>query len=191
MRSSAMDLLDDMKPAMRLPWTTGDFGALSRLFGQRTADEFVSSLDALNGLQVLDVACGTGGATLPLARRVAQVTGIDLAPNLLHQAEIDARAAGLEIRFDEGFAEELPYDDASFDLATSLFGVIFSPFPDRIVSELHRVVRPGGRVAITSWTPGSFSERSRAATATFMPQMDPAGPRPFAWGDAEAVGELL
>lgn len=183
--------LERRKDAMRAPWTTGDFGAMSRTFGQPTADDFVARLDAVEGKRVLDVACGTGAATLPLARRGATVTGLDLAPNLLAEARDAAAAAGLPIRLDEGFAEELPYSDGSFDLAVSMFGVIFSPFPERVVSELHRVLAEDGRIALANWTPDSFSGQSQKLAASYLPPPPPDAERPFAWGDEGAMRSLL
>jgi ubiquinone/menaquinone biosynthesis C-methylase UbiE len=177
--------------AMRAPWTTGDFGAMSRAFGQPVADEFVAGLEDVAGRRVLDVACGTGAATLPLARRGAFATGLDLAPNLLAEARAAAAAERLRIPFDEGFAEQLPYSDGSFDLATSMFGVIFSPFPERIAVELHRVLAPDGRIALANWTPDSFSGRSQMLAKPYLPPSPSDVEPPFAWGEPDAMQSLL
>jgi SAM-dependent methyltransferase len=183
--------LEKRKDSMRAPWITADFGAMSRTFGQAVADDFVARLDAVEGRRVLDVACGTGAATLPLARRGADVTGLDLAPNLLAEARGAAAAVGLSIRFDEGFAEELPYAAASFDIATSMFGVIFSPFPERVVAELSRVLAKSGRIALANWTPDSFSGRSQKLAVPYLPPPTPDTESPFAWGEEGAMRSLL
>lgn len=184
-------LLEEQKDALRAPWTTGDFGAMSRSFGQPVADAFVARLEGVEGARVLDVACGTGAATLPLARRGAAVTGLDLAPNLLAEARATAGAAGLDIRFDEGFAEELPYADASFDLAVSMFGVIFSPQPVQAVAELARILLPGGRIALANWTAESFASRSQKLAGKYLPLPEPGQGSPLAWGDEQTIRTLL
>lgn len=190
-KNRAMEELEQHKDAMRALWTAGDFGAMSRAFGQPTADDFVAHLDAIAGKRVLDVACGTGAATLPLAQRGAAVTGLDLAPNLLAEAREAAATAGLSIRFDEGFAEELPYPNGSFDLAVSMFGVIFSPFPERVAAELHRVLAEGGRIALANWTPNSFSAQSQKLAAPYLPAPGPDEESRFAWGEAAAMRSLF
>jgi len=99
-----------------------------------------------SGARVLDIACGTGNVTIPLARRGARVTGLDMMPHLLEEARARADRAGLRIRFDEGFAEGLPYADGSFDVVVSMFGIMFSPLPAIVVAEMARVLTPGGRL---------------------------------------------
>ena len=94
----------------------------------------------------VDVACGAGQLTIPAARAGVRATGVDIATNSLGQARARAAAEGLEVRFDEGDAEALPYPDASFDTVTSLVGAMFAPRPERVAAELVRVCRPGGRI---------------------------------------------
>jgi SAM-dependent methyltransferase len=114
--------IDQMKDAMRAPWIAGDFGAMAREIGAPEAENFVVRMKLEPGERVLDVACGTGNVTIPLARRGATVTGLDMMPHLLEEARVRAAREGLRIRFDEGFAETLPYPDGSFDVLVSMFG---------------------------------------------------------------------
>ena len=102
-----------MKDSMRSPWIAGDFGAIAREIGAPEAEAFVARMALEPGARVLDIACGTGNVTIPLARRGAMVTGLDMMPHLLEEARGRAAREGLRIRFDEGFAETLPYPDGS------------------------------------------------------------------------------
>jgi len=129
--------IDEMQDSMRAPWIAGDFGAIAREIGAREAEAFVARMQLEPGARVLDIACGTGNATIPLARRGAKVTGLDMMPHLLEEARVRAAREGLRIRFDEGFAETLPYPDGSFDVLVSMFGIMFSPFPQPLFRRWH------------------------------------------------------
>jgi ubiquinone/menaquinone biosynthesis C-methylase UbiE len=102
---------------------------------------------------MLDVACGAGQIAIPAARAGARVTGIDIASNWIEQARSRAKAEGVDVRFEEGDAELLSFEDAAFDLVLSLIGAMFAPRPERVAAELVRVCRPGGRIAMANWTP--------------------------------------
>jgi ubiquinone/menaquinone biosynthesis C-methylase UbiE len=134
------------------------------------------------------VACGTGNLALPAARAGADVTGVDIAPNLVEQARENARREGLNAKFDEGDAEALPYDDASFDAVVTMFGGMFAPRPELVAAELKRVCRPGGFVAMANWTPAGFiGQMFKTMGAHVTP---PAGmPSPLLWGVEENVRE--
>jgi 2-polyprenyl-3-methyl-5-hydroxy-6-metoxy-1,4-benzoquinol methylase len=108
-----------MKDAMRAPWIAANFGAIAKTILVPEAEGFVARLALEPDIRVLDIACGTGNVTLPLARREAAVTGLDMTPHLLEEARARAASEGLNIRFDEGFAEALPCPDASFDMVDS------------------------------------------------------------------------
>ena len=182
--------LDPMKDLMRAPWIKGNYAVLAETLGAHEAAAFVSRLDIARGERVLDVACGTGAASLPLARRGALVTGLDMTPHLLNQARASAESEGLSISFDEGFAEELPYPAASFDMVVSMFGAMFSPFPEQVVSEVARVLRPGGVFAMANWTRAGFSGRISGNSAKYLsPQ--PGVISPMRWGDENDVVERL
>ena len=123
------------KEKMRAMWMAGDFGKIAE-YTARYAEKFVEILDIKPGMQVLDVACGTGNLAIPAARKGARVTGVDIASNLLEQARARAETEGLKIALEEGDAEHLHFPDEHFDLVMSMFGAMFAPDPDRVASEL-------------------------------------------------------
>ena len=144
------------------------------------------------GERILDVATGTGWTARRLADRGLDVTGVDFAPDMLAAATELAATRNLGIPFDPGDAEALPYPDASFDAVISTFGVMFVQRPEDAAAELARVCRPGGRLALATWTPdGNVFEMFRIIKS-YMPA--PEGtppPSPFEWGRPERVSELL
>lgn len=176
---------------MKAPWEAGDFGAISRTVGIPAASAFAAWLDAGGGDEVLDVACGTGSVAVPLARRGVKVAALDISPRLLGEAKAAAMDAGVEIAFDEGQVEDIPYTDASFDLAVSMFGVMFSAEPVAAVSELARVLRPGGRLRLANWTPEGFSGRFPTVVGPFVPPSPLGAASPFIWGDETSVQRML
>ena len=144
-------------------------------------DELVVGVDPQPDETVLDVACGTGGVTERIARRGAQVTGIDFASPLVSTARRRAGDAGLDIRYDVGDAEALPYENASFDAVVSAFGHMFAPDHRTAAAELARVCRPGGRLGLVCWTPeGGIGDMFRLV-ASFQPP-PPGLPNPLEWG---------
>lgn len=154
-------------------------------------DELVDGVDPQPDEAVLDVACGTGGVAERIARRDAQVTGIDFAPTLVATARSRAGDAGLDIRYDVGDAEALPYEDSSFDVVVSAFGHMFAPDHRAAASELARVCRPGGRLGLACWTPeGGIGDMFRMV-ASFQPAPPPDLPNPLEWGRSEYQQELL
>ena len=168
-------------------WTSGDFLPIARSFAPG-AEEFIARLGLRPGEAVLDVACGTGNLAIPAARAGARVSGIDIAPNLIAEARLEARTAGCAIAFEVGDAESLPYVDDQFDTTVTMFGAMFAYRPERAAAELLRVTRPGGRVAMANWTPEGFvGQMLRAHTALVPP---PSGvPSPLGWGQDETVRE--
>jgi SAM-dependent methyltransferase len=140
------------------------------------------------GTRVLDVACGSGNQSIPAARTGAIVTGVDIAPNLIEQAGKWAANENLEIRFDEGDAENLPYADAEFDVVMTMFGAMFAPRPERVSVELVRVCRPDGVIAMANWTPTGFVGQMFKTIGKHVapPQNMPS---PLLWGDAATVSE--
>ena len=173
----------------RVTWTSGDFGRIAKGY-QRGAAEFIERLRLLPGEPVLDVACGTGNLTLPAARTGATVAGVDIAPNLIAQAQANASGEGLPVVFEVGDAERLRYADATFRTVVTMFGAMFAPRPERAAAELLRVTRPRGRIAMANWTPTGFVGEMLKATVRFVPS--PGGvPSPLLWGTEEAVRERL
>jgi SAM-dependent methyltransferase len=137
-------------------------------------------------MRVLDVACGTGNLAIPAARAGARVTGLDIAPNLLEQARARAAAESLDIAFDEGDVEHLPYADGQFDVVMSMFGAMFAPRPERAAAEMLRVCRPGGTVAMANWTPEGFVGKMFTLGARFAPPPPGLAP-PVLWGSDSVV----
>jgi SAM-dependent methyltransferase len=180
---------DPLTERVRATWTAGDFGRIARSY-QRGAADFVARLKLRPAETVLDVACGSGNLALPAGRTGALVTGIDIAPNLIDQARANAAGEGLAIAFEVGDAEAMPFADASFATVITMFGAMFAGRPERAAAELLRVTRPGGRIAMASWTPTGFIGEMFTTTARFVPP--PAGvPSPLLWGSEEAVRERL
>lgn len=176
-----------MKSNMKASWMAGDFGQIAD-FNQQGADDFVARLPIRPGIRVLDVACGTGNTAIPLARAGAQVTGIDIAPNLLEQARKRASAENLRVEFREGDAEELPFGDQEFDLVLSMFGAMFAPRPEAVAGELTRVCKPGGLIAMANWTPEGFVGKSFQVTAKWVAP-PPGLAAPVLWGNEQVVRE--
>ncbi len=179
--------LAQLKQRMKSSWMAGDFGQIARKLANG-AEEFVSRLGLQPGMKVLDVACGTGNQSLPAARAGAVVTGVDIASNLLEQARQRAAEENLKIQFDEGDAEQLPYADAQFDVVLSMFGAMFGPRPGVVASELQRVCRSGGLIAMANWTPDSFVGKSFQINGRHVPP-PPGIPAPVLWGREEVVRE--
>lgn len=181
--------LEALKTKLRATWIAGDFGQIAKFY-ETEAKKFIEDLNLKPGLRVLDVACGSGNLALPAARQGAIVTGVDIAPNLVEQARESAKREGLEIQFDEGDAENLPYKDASFDAVITMFGAMFAPRPDKIASELKRVCRPGGFIAMANWTPAGFIGQMFKLVSSHVPP--PQGmPSPVLWGVEDVVRERL
>jgi len=173
----------------RATWMAGDFDRIARGFTDG-AEAFITRLGVGEAERVLDVACGTGNLALPAARAGAWVTGVDIAPNLLETARAYAALEDLDIRFDEGNAECLPYADGAFDTAVTMFGAMFAPRPDRAAAELRRVVRKGGRIAMANWTPDGFIGSMLRLHVARVPA--PAGvPSTLLWGKEDVVRERL
>src|SRR5258706_12268599 len=140
-----------LKNRLRATWIAGDFGEIAKSI-ETGAEEFVGRLDLKPGMKVLDVACGTGNLAIPAAKTGADVTGIDIAPNLIGQAQARAAAEGLKATFEVGDAEALPYDDATFDVGMTMFGAMFAPRPHVTAAELKRLCRSRGLVTMPNWT---------------------------------------
>ena len=181
--------METLKSRLKSMWMAGDFGQIAKQL-EKGAQEFIDRLQLKPGDRVLDVACGSGNLTIPAARAGAIVTGVDIATNLLEQGRARAAAEDLKIQFDEGDAESLPYDDAAFDVVVSMFGAMFAPRPELVASELVRVCRPGGRIAMANWTPEGHIGQMFKATGKHVPP--PANmPSPIKWGDEGTVRERM
>ena len=178
-----------IKQRQQAAWAAGDYAAV----GARiliTSELLCESVDLRAGEQVLDVACGSGNASLAAARRFCQVVGVDYVPALLERARQRAVAEGLEATFQEADAEALPFPDGSFDVVLSTCGAMFAPDQEQTASELLRVCRPGGRIGMVNWTPDSYVGELFQAIGRHLPP--PPGLRPpVLWGSQERLRELF
>jgi SAM-dependent methyltransferase len=180
--------IDGLKAKLKETWSAGDYDYFSR-YMERGALTFYEQLDVSPGCQLLDVGCGSGQLALWAARDGVNVTGIDIAPNLVHRAQARANAEGLNAHFTEGDAEALPFEDGSFDVVTSLIGAMFAPRPELVARELLRVCSPGGTVAMGNWTGEGFVGQMFKTFARFIA---PSGmPAPVMWGNEGVVRERL
>jgi SAM-dependent methyltransferase len=180
--------IDSLKAKLKATWMAGDYDRFSR-YMEPDARSFYEHLDVPAGCQLLDVACGSGQIALLAARDGVNVTGVDIAPNLVQRAQERASAEGLKARFMEGDAEDLPFEDSSFDVVTSMFGAMFAPRPEVVARELLRVCSPGGTIAMANWTPQGFIGQMFKTFAKFIA---PNGmPAPVLWGDESTVRERL
>ena len=173
--------IEQIKSSMRAAWMAGDFGVVARTISAG-AESFAGRVGVKRGARVLDVACGTGNVAIPMARMGAIVTGVDIATNLLEQGRERARTEQVSVTFDEGDAELLPYADASFDAVVTMFGAMFAPQPEMVASELARVVKRGGRLAMANWNPASFSGQMFRVANQHVPPPPGISP-PVLWGD--------
>ena len=180
--------MEALKTRLKATWMAGDYGHFAQYL-EPGALEFLGRLEAGPGVRMLDVACGAGQIAIPAAKAGADVTGIDIASNLIEQARKRAAAAGVQVQFDEGDAEALPYPDASFDLVVSLIGAMFAPRPELVASELARVCRPGGRIAMANWTPEGHVGQMFKIIGKHLPP--PLMPSPMKWGDEATLRERL
>ena len=151
----------------------------------------VERADPKPGERVLDAATGTGAAAILAARSGAEVVGMDIAPALIDTARERAAEEGVPIEFEVGDAEEMSYEDAAFDVVLSTCGVMFAPDHGAIASELARVTKPGGRVALGCWTPDGGLAQMFGMMRPFLPTPPEGVGSPFGWGDEGHVRGLL
>jgi SAM-dependent methyltransferase len=155
------------------------------------SDNLVEALEILPDERVLDVACGSGNAAIAAARRWADTVGSDFVPELLERGKERAAADRLEIEWIEADAQDLPFDDASFDVTISVFGAMFAPDQERTAAELLRVVRPGGRIGMANWTPDGSLTDFFVILMKHTGGPPPGTVPPVLWGSEERVRELF
>ncbi len=178
-----------VKSRQQATWASGDYGVIGTTLSL-TGELLCEAVDLRAGEQVLDVAAGNGNATLAAARRWAEVTSSDYVPALLARGRERAAAERLPVRFQEADAEALPFDDGSFDVVLSVFGVMFTPNQAQAASELLRVCRPGGRIGLANWTPEGFIGQVFRTIGKHVPP--PAGLNsPALWGTEQRLRELF
>lgn len=180
----------ELTQRQRTMWAAGDYPDIARTI-EPVAHELLDAAGVQAGETLLDVATGSGNAALEAARRGAQVTGLDLTPELLQVAQARAAGEGLEIAFVEGDAQALPFADDSFDRVTSVFGAMFAPDQARTAEELLRVCRPGGTIAVCAWAPDGLNGQMFGALGRYMPPPPEGFRPPILWGVEDVVRELF
>ena len=185
----AHDSLDEFKQKQREMWSSF---APSAIFTTPVAANLVTFAGIHSGQQVLDVGTGTGVVAITAARLGAQVSALDLTPELLEQAREDAAIAGQhQINWMEGDAEKLPFLDNSFDVVVSQFGHMFAPRFEVVVREIHRVLKPGGLFAFTSWPPEHLMGRVFMLVDSYADAHSSTTSSPELWGDPHVITQRL
>lgn len=179
--------VEAIKQRQREVWALGDYSLLSVQL-EPAARELCDACAVSAGQEVLDVAAGDGNFALACAAEGASVVASDLSPVMVESGRARSDREGFQIEWLEADAEELPFEDARFDCAASVFGAMIAPRPHVVAAELFRVVRPGNTVGMAAWTPGSFSAELFAVARRALPSA-PDMPRPEEWGHEETVRE--
>jgi SAM-dependent methyltransferase len=181
--------LADVKQRQQQTWSSGDYTRVAGLIVP-VAERLVDEADLHAGWRVLDVATGSGNAAIAAARIGCTAVGIDYVPALLQRGRERAAAEGLDVELLPADAEELPFPDGAFDAVTSVFGSMFAPDHARTAAELLRVCKPGGKIALASWTPGGFIGGLFRTVGAHSPP--PAGVQsPLLWGTESHLRDLL
>jgi SAM-dependent methyltransferase len=183
-----MDAFEGFKAAQRLGWA--HFAPLQAITTEPAA-HLVQHAGIQAGQRVLDIACGTGVVSVTAARRGARVTALDLTPELLAVARLNAGIAAVDVDWHEGDVEALPFEAGAFDVVVSQFGHMFAPRPDVAIGEMLRVLKPGGVIAFSTWPPELAIGRMFALTARYMPPPPPGVAPPPLWGDPAVIRERL
>jgi SAM-dependent methyltransferase len=182
---------DELKTKHRGMWASGDYPLMVDTFLLPLGPRLVEACAIEPGTRVLDVASGTGNAAIPAAQRGAQVTASDLTPELLDAGRARPEAAGLDIDWVPADAEDLPFEDASFDVVMSSIGVMFAPHHQAAADELVRVCRPGGKIGLLSWTPEGMLGALFATMKPFAAPPPPGASAPPLWGSEEHLQGLF
>jgi SAM-dependent methyltransferase len=176
---------------LRALWASGDYPSMVETFLLPLGPRLVDACGIGPGMRVLDVAAGTGNASLVAAARGAEVTASDITPELLEAGRARAVAAGLGLEWVEADAMALPFEDASFDVVISCIGVMFAPLHQAAADELVRVCRPGGTIGLLCWTPDGLLGRVFAALGPYAPPPPAGATPPPRWGDEAHQRALL
>jgi len=172
-------------------WASGDYPSMVETFLLPLGARLVDAAGIGAGMRVLDVAAGTGNASIVAAQRGAQVTASDLTPELLAAGRARAQSEGVELEWVEADAENLPFDDGSYDVVMSSIGAMFAPHHEDVADELVRVCRPGGTIALLSWTPEGMIGALFRTMGPFAPPPPPGAQPPPLWGSEDHVRELF
>ena len=181
----------ELKERHRKMWASGNYPSMVETFLLPLGPRLVEACGIGPGMRVLDVAAGTGNASIPAAQQGASVTASDLTPELLEAGRRRAEAEGLELEWVEADAENLPFDDEAFDVVMSSIGAMFAPHHQDVADELVRVCRPGGTIGLLSWTPEGMLGALFRTMGPFAPPPPPGAQPPPLWGSEEHLRELF
>jgi SAM-dependent methyltransferase len=181
----------ELKARHRAMWASGDYPSMVETFLLPLGPRLVEACAIGPGMRVLDVAAGTGNASIPAAQAGADVTASDLTPELLEAGRRRAEAEGLALEWAEADAEQLPFEDESFDVVMSSIGAMFAPHHQDVADELVRVCRPGGTIGLLSWTPEGMIGALFRTMGPFAPPPPPGAQPPPLWGGEDHVHELF
>ncbi len=181
----------ELKGRHRKMWASGDYPSMVETFLLPLGPVLVEACGIDSDLRVLDVAAGTGNASIPAAERGAKVTASDLTPELLDAGRSRAESSGLELEWVEADAENLPFGDESFDVVMSSIGAMFAPHHQDVADELVRVCRPGGTIGLLSWTPEGMIGALFRTMGPFAPPPPPGAQPPPQWGSEDHLSQLF
>jgi SAM-dependent methyltransferase len=172
-------------------WASGDYPGMVETFLLPLGPRLVEACGIGPGMKVLDVAAGTGNASIPAAVAGADVTASDLTPELFDAGRARAQTEGVELEWVEADAENLPFDDESFDVVMSSIGAMFAPHHQEVADELVRVCKPGGTIGMLNWTPEGMIGHLFKTMGPFAPPPPPGASPPPLWGSEDHVKELF
>ena len=181
----------DLKARHRKMWASGDYPGMVETFLLPLGPRLVEACGIGAGMRVLDVAAGTGNASIPAAQAGGEVTASDLTPELFEAGRKRAREAGVELDWVDADAENLPFEDESFDVVISAIGAMFAPHHQLVADELVRVCRPGGKIALLSWTPEGQIGQLFKTMGPYAPPPPPGASPPPLWGSEGHLRELF
>lgn len=181
----------ELKTRHRKMWAMGDYASMVEAFLSPLGPTLVEACGIKTGLRVLDVAAGTGNASIPAARTGAEVTASDLTPELFDAGRRRAQAEGVELAWVEADAEYLPFENDSYDVVMSSIGAMFAPHHQEVADELVRVCRPGGTIGMLNWTPEGMAGALFRTLGPFAPPPPPGAQSPPLWGTEEHLRELF
>jgi SAM-dependent methyltransferase len=181
----------ELKARHRKMWASGDYPSMVETFLLPLGPRLVEACGIGPGMRVLDVAAGTGNASIPAAQTGASVTASDLTPELLEAGRARPEAEGLQLEWVEADAEHLPFEDDSFDVVMSSIGAMFAPHHEEVADELVRVCKPGGTLGLLSWTPEGMIGALFRTMGPFAPPPPPGAQSPPLWGSEEHLQELF
>jgi len=181
----------ELKARHRAMWASGDYPSMVETFLLPLGPRLVEACGVNAGMSVLDVAAGTGNASIPAAERGARVTASDLTPELLDAGRRQAESQELELDWVTADAEDLPFEDGAFDVVMSSIGAMFAPHHQTVADELVRVCRPGGTIGMLNWTPEGMIGALFRTMGPFAPPPPPGAQPPPLWGGEDHVRELF